>query len=59
MGRIPVDQEAPTYAARDIGMGDAMAIIIFQVFRKEIRILGHIESNGQRYDYYLNEIASR
>ncbi|HCF2689829.1 TPA: terminase [Pseudomonas aeruginosa] len=42
----------PVFTAWDLGMGDAMSIVFFQVHGLEVRVIDYLEHNGEGMEYY-------
>ena len=51
---VPIETSLPTYTAWDLGMADSTAIWVFQVFKKEVRFIGHYENSGEGLQHYVN-----
>lgn len=49
-----IDPSLPVNTAHDIGMNDNWAIIFYQVFGQEIRIVDFYENNNEGVNHYIN-----
>lgn len=56
---VPYDASLPVHTAWDIGHRDATAIIFFQLYGKEIRIIDHIEESGEHIKYFISVLAEK
>lgn len=56
MVRMPYDPRLKVHTVWDLGFNDSMAIILVQVLRSEIRIIGYIENNQKTTDWYAAEL---
>lgn len=54
IGVVEYEPALPVHTAWDLGIGDAMAIWLFQVTGAEIRIIDYIHGHGQGLEYYVN-----
>lgn len=52
------DYMLPVHYVVDLGMNDDTAIIFFQVFNQEIRIIDEYLMNGEGLDHYINYIKT-
>ncbi len=59
IGFVPYDDSIPVYTAWDLGYNDSNAIIYFQVFKKEIRIIDYDEGSGESLQYWLGVVKSK
>jgi len=55
---VPHDRSADVYASWDLGIGDSMAIWIFQVVGKEWHWIDYYENSGFALDHYVDWIKS-
>jgi len=55
---VPYDKAADVFACWDLGIGDAMAIWIFQVVGREWHWLLHYENSGLGLDHYVDWIKA-
>jgi hypothetical protein len=53
IGFHPYDPALPVGTAWDIGIGDATAIVFYQVMGAEIRIIGYYENSGKAIGHYV------
>lgn len=53
---VPHDRNADVYAAWDLGIGDMMAIWVFQIVGQEWHFLRYYENNGFGLDHYVDWI---
>ena len=58
IGFIPYDPALPVHTAWDLGYNDSTAIIYFQAFMKEIRIIDYDEG-GDSLEYWLGVVKSK
>jgi phage terminase large subunit len=56
--RVAHDKSADVYASWDLGIGDEMAIWIFQIVGKEWHFLRYYENTGQGLDHYVDWIKA-
>lgn len=56
IGRVPYDKAADVYAAWDLGIGDSMAIWVFQIIGREWRWINYYENSGFGLDHYVDWI---
>lgn len=50
---VPYDPSLEVHTAWDLGYNDATAIVFFQVYRKEIRIIDYLEGDGESLSHWL------
>lgn len=55
---VPHDRAADTFAAWDLGIGDAMSIWVFQIVGKEWHFIHHYENSGFGLDHYVEWIKA-
>lgn len=55
---VPHDRSADVYASWDLGIGDSMAIWIFQVVGKEWHWINYYENSGFALDHYVDWVKS-
>lgn len=55
---VPHDRSADVYASWDLGIGDSMAIWIFQVVGKEWHWIDYYENSGFALDHYVDWVKS-
>ena len=56
IGKVPHDKSADVYASWDLGIGDMMAIWVFQIVGREWHFLRYYENNGFGLDHYVDWI---
>ncbi len=56
---LPYDENAPTYTCWDIGIGDDMAIWVFQTIGKEIHWIDYYENSGEALAHYVKWLKSK
>lgn len=56
---IPYDPALPVTTSWDLGIGDATAIIFFQHFHTEIRVIDYLEASGEGLPYYARALKDR
>lgn len=56
---VPYEPALPVNTAWDLGIGDSMAIIFYQVYGMEVRIIDYLESSGEGIPYYVRELKNR
>ncbi len=56
---VPYDENAKTFTAWDIGIGDDNAIWVFQIVGKEVRCIDYYENNGEQLAHYVNWLKSK
>ncbi len=59
IGFVPYDDNIPVYTAWDLGYNDSNAIIYFQSFGKELRIIDYDEGSGESLSYWLGVVKSK
>lgn len=59
IGFIPYDENLPVYSAWDLGYNDCNSIWLFQLYKKEIRLLEYIEGSGESLSHWINEVKKR
>lgn len=57
--KVPYERSLGVSTVWDLGIGDAMSIIFFQVLGKEIRIVDYYENTGQGIEFYVKEMKDR
>lgn len=55
---VPHDRAADTFAAWDLGIGDNMALWVFQIVGKEWHFINHYENSGFALDHYVDWIKA-
>lgn len=58
IGKVPHDRAADVYAAWDLGIGDSMALWIFQMVGPEIHFIRYYENNNHGLDHYVDWIKA-
>jgi len=58
IGKVPHDRAADTYAAWDLGIGDATAIWVWQIVGQEWRFIHCYENSGVGLDHYVDWVKS-
>lgn len=56
---LPYDENAKTYTAWDIGIGDSCAIWVFQIVGKEIHCIDYIEHSDEPLSFYTRWLKSK
>lgn len=56
IGKVPYDRAADVYAAWDLGIGDNMAIWLFQIIGNEWHWIDYYENSGKGLDHYVDWI---
>lgn len=56
IGVVPYDRSADVYASWDLGIGDQMAIWVFQIVGKEWHFINYYENSGYGLDHYVDWI---
>lgn len=56
---VPYNENAKTYTAWDIGIGDACAIWVFQLVGQEIHCIDHYENSGESLAHYTGWLAKK
>ena len=56
---VPVDYELPIHTAWDLGIGDSMAIWVFQAGPEGMRLIDYIEDHGKPIPHYVKELEAR
>lgn len=56
---VPYDKAADVYASWDLGIGDSMAIWVFQIIGKEWHFIRHYENSGFGLDHYVDWIKGQ
>ena len=51
---LPYDENAKTYTAWDIGIGDSMAIWVFQLIGKEVHCIDYYENSDEPLAHYVS-----
>jgi phage terminase large subunit len=59
LGSLAIDPLLPVYAFWDLGISDHTAIWIAQFVGREIRVVDHIEGQGQPLAFYVAELRAR
>ena len=59
IGRVPYDKNADVYASWDLGIGDSMAIWVFQIVGREWHWLAYYENSGFGLDHYVDWIKGQ
>lgn len=59
IGDVPYEPAHQVHTAWDLGIGDATAIIMFQIVGSQYRIIDYIEHSGVALGWYVNELRSR
>tara|TARA_A100000172_G_scaffold79265_1_gene65968 strand:+ start:3349 stop:4644 length:1296 start_codon:yes stop_codon:yes gene_type:complete len=57
--KVPHEPRLEVHTSWDLGMGDSTAIIFFQQFHKEIRIIDYYENQGEGIAHYIKELRGR
>lgn len=57
--RVPYNDNARTYTAWDIGVGDSTAIWIFQLVGQEIHCVDYCENSGEPLSFYTRWLTSK
>lgn len=56
---VNYDKMLPVHTVWDLGVGDSTAIIFFQHYRNEYRIIDCLESSGEGLDFYVKALKDR
>lgn len=56
---LPYDENARTYSAWDIGIGDSCAIWVFQVVGKEIHVIDYYENSDEPLAHYIRWLRNK
>ena len=56
---VPTDDMLPIHTSWDLGIGDSMAIWVWQAGPEGMRIIDHIEDHGKPIPYYTAELEER
>lgn len=56
---VEVNPELPIHTAWDLGIGDSMAIWVFQAGPEGMRLLDYIEDHGKPLPHYVGELEAR
>ena len=56
---LPYDENAKTFSAWDIGIGDSCAIWVFQLVGKEIHVIDYYENSDEALAHYTKWIKSK
>lgn len=56
---VPYDENAKTYTAWDIGIGDSNAIWVFQLVGKEIHCIDYYENSDEPLAHYIKWLKSK
>lgn len=56
---VPYDPLLPVHTVWDIGVGDSMAIWMFQVTRGDVRVIDYMENHSKGFDYYVAELNAK
>lgn len=59
IGRVPYDENLPTFVAMDLGFNDSMAIWWYQKYGAEIRLIEYYENSGEALTHYLKVIKEK
>ena len=59
IGNVPWEPRLPVHTYWDIGMDDATAIIMMQVFGQELRIIDYLEDSGEGLPYYIKALRDK
>ena len=59
VGTYPYNDKFEVFAAFDIGVSDACAIIFFQYYNDKFRIIDYHEENGKTFPYYAELIKNK
>lgn len=59
VGKVPWDETLEVHSAWDLGYNDSTAIWLFQVFKKEIRLIEYIEGSGESLAHWISVLKSR
>lgn len=59
IGEIKYDPVLPVHTAWDLGIGDSMAIWVFQAGPEGMRLIDHIEDHGKPLPHYVAELEAR
>jgi len=57
--KIPVEDHLEVHTAWDLGIDDATAIIFFQIFGKELRIIDYEEHSGEGLEFYADMLKDK
>ena len=55
---VPYTPDLPVYTAWDLGVDDSTSIWLFQLYGKQIRVIGYIQESGCGLDYYVKELKN-
>lgn len=56
---VPYDENLLVHTAWDLGYNDSTAVIFFQVYGKEIRLIDYIEGSGESLAHWLNAVKQK
>ncbi len=56
---VPYEPHLPVHTAWDLGVGDATAIIFYQTYGKEIRIIDYEEHTGEGMAFYVDLLEGK
>lgn len=56
---VPYNDELDVHVAWDLGIGDSMALWLWQQAGKEIRVIDHYENNSQPLPHYVKWLESK
>lgn len=56
---VPVNPNLPIHTSWDLGIGDSMAIWVFQAGPEGMRVLDYIEDHGKPIPHYVAELETR
>jgi len=59
IGNFIYDETAPVYTAWDLGIGDFMAIIFYQMVGNEVHIIDYHEATGFSFVYYAKMLKEK
>lgn len=59
IGNVPYDHAVPVYTHWDLGVGDATAIVFWQLVGKEVRIIDYYENQGEGLHHYYKVLQDK
>ncbi len=59
IGHLPLDENAKTYSAWDIGIGDLCAIWVFQLIGKSVHCIDYYENSDEPLAHYVKWLKSK
>lgn len=57
--KVPYDPLLDVHTAWDLGMGDSTAIIFYQIYGSEIRIIDYYENSGEGLAHYIKTLREK